>query len=628
MMNQRVRVLSVGALVIGIAVAAILLSGVIPLDFVASEHHGESEIDVRIQARETGFGQVEVRAQSRVDGSEWQTHTPEARFLPAQAEPATWYSSNPFAISVPAAAPDISDPAAYTQWFVEQAIARYERDGREASLAYYNSPQSIDGQWYMFIMDEDDVVVAHENQGLLGLTAAEVTGPDGYPAGLMVVAAATTDGAWVDYQFHNPETGRGEIKHSWIVRQDGLIFGSGWYESAPSKTDDPGGYTKSFVARAIELYDVLGRDALIEYYNTAESVDGPWYVFVIGEDGRNVAHQVRDFIGLVAAEVDIDGYPAGAMVVAVASEEGAWVDYWYTNLETNRSETKHSWVVKHDGLIIGSGWYEEGPSKEHAPGAYTQSYVQRALELYRVLGRDATFEYYNSQESIDGEWYLFIHNVDGTRLVNGARADRPGWLGSNLHGTGVDVTGYDYTADTLSIETSGWISYVFPNPDAELQYQRKHSWIVRQGDLLFGSGWYDRNYNLAEQDPAGYARALVQDAIDRYDADGREAVIEYHNSAESVDGEWYVSIYELDGTRLAHPYLPLGENVLDGGPDVTGRHFREEFIAIEDRGWVSYVFLNPDSGEQEQKHTWVVRHGDLFFAAGWYEAGAYEAPES
>jgi len=455
MMNQRVRAFSVGTLVIGIAVAAILLSGVTPLDFVASEHHGESEIDVRIQARQTQSGRVEVRAQSIVAGSEWMTHTPQARLLPSDAEPGRWYSSSSFAVGVADPVPDVTDPAGYTKWFVEQAIARYERDGREAMLAYYNSPQSIDGQWYMFIMDEDDVVVAHQNQDLIGVPGVDVNGPDGYPAGRMVIEVASVEGSWVDYQFDNLATGRAEIKHSWIVRQDGLIFGSGWYESAPSKTDDPGGYTKSFVARAIELYDVLGRDALIEYYNTAESVDGPWYVFVIGEDGRNVAHQVRDFIGLVAAEVDIDGYPAGAMVVAVASEEGAWVDYWYTNLETNRSETKHSWVVKHDGLIIGSGWYEEGPSKEHAPGAYTQSYVQRALELYRVLGRDATFEYYNSQGSIDGEWYLFIHNVDGTRLVSGARADRPGWLGSNLHGTGVDVTGYDYTADTLSIETSG-----------------------------------------------------------------------------------------------------------------------------------------------------------------------------
>jgi len=28
----------------------------------------------------------------------------------------------------------------------------------------------------------------------------------------------------------NPHTGFRELKHSWAVRHDGLIFGSGWYE--------------------------------------------------------------------------------------------------------------------------------------------------------------------------------------------------------------------------------------------------------------------------------------------------------------------------------------------------------------------------------------------------------------
>ena len=109
-------------------------------------------------------------------------------------------------------------------------------------------------------------------------------------------------------------------------------------------------------------------------------------------------------------------------------------------------------------------------------------------------------------------------------------------------------------------------------------------------------GWYDRHYDLAGEDPAGYSKLLVQQAIDRYDAEGREAALDYYSSAESVDGEWYVIIIHPDGTRLAHPFLPLGENILDGGPDVTGYHFRPDIVAVEDRDWVSYVFENPDTG--------------------------------
>ena len=498
-MNHRLVIVSMGALLSAAVVAALLLGGAIPLNFAVSDNHDGSEIDLRVQARQTESGRVEVRAQSNV-GGEWTTHTPEARFLPIEPELGRWYSSNSFAVSAPAAAPDVSDEASYTQSFVAQAIAYYERHGREATIEHYNTSESVDGQWYMFIFDEQDVMLAHANPDLVGVPGVEINGPD--------------------------------------------------------------------------------------------------------------------------------GYPAGRMVLAVASAEGAWVDYQFTNLASGQAEIKHSWVVRHDGLVFGSGWYEDAPSKAHAPGAFTQSYVERALEMYRVLGREATLEYYSTPASADGQWYVFIHTAEGTRVAHAHRANRPGWLGSNVGVGGIDVTGYNYGQDMLTIEDRGWVAYVFVNPADEDQYQRKHSWIVAHDGLQFGSGWYDRHYDLAGADPAGYSKLLVQQAIDRYDAEGREAALDYYSSAESVDGEWYVIVIHPDGTRLAHPFLPLGENILDSGPDVTGYDFRPDIVAVEDRDWVSYVFENPDTGEQGRKHTWIVRHDGLLFAAGWYEAGTYEAPDS
>ena len=37
-------------------------------------------------------------------------------------------------------------------------------------------------------------------------------------------------------------------------------------------------------------------------------------------------------------------------------------------------------------------------------------------------------------------------------------------------------------------------------------------------------------------------------------------------------------------------------------------------------GWVSYVFLNPNTGLLERKHTWVIRRDGHLFGSGWYEA--------
>ena len=66
-------------------------------------------------------------------------------------------------------------------------------------------------------------------------------------------------------------------------------------------------------------------------------------------------------------------------------EEGLWVDYFFLNIATGNYEYKHTWVVRHDGLIFGSGWYQVlpglqlGATKAH-PVAYTVAMVEQALQ--------------------------------------------------------------------------------------------------------------------------------------------------------------------------------------------------------------------------------------------------------
>ena len=64
-------------------------------------------------------------------------------------------------------APSKGNAPAYTVWLVEQALARYERDGLAATLDYYNSPASVDGPWYVFIGDQEGLLIAHSNAELL-----------------------------------------------------------------------------------------------------------------------------------------------------------------------------------------------------------------------------------------------------------------------------------------------------------------------------------------------------------------------------------------------------------------------------------------------------------------------------
>ena len=254
--------------------------------------------------------------------------------------------------------PPKSDPAAFTQAFVQQAIDRYDNEGREATVAFYNTKESVDGQWYVFISDEStNRRLSHPIiPDLVGRKAQDIRGSDGYPTGLQNLLLATQDGAWSDYTWVNPVSGVLETKHSWLVRHNGLIFGSGWYEPGPSKSD-PAAFTQAFVQRAVQLYDAVGRDLTLAFYNTPESADETWYVFVIDENENLIAHQNPTVLGKHVDELGstIDGEKFSELEV---TEAGLWTDYLFVNPATGAEELKHSWGVRHDGLVFGSGWYE------------------------------------------------------------------------------------------------------------------------------------------------------------------------------------------------------------------------------------------------------------------------------
>ena len=44
-----------------------------------------------------------------------------------------------------------------------------ETQGLDATLAHYNREGSVDGQWYVVIIDENDLVIGHPEAHRLGL---------------------------------------------------------------------------------------------------------------------------------------------------------------------------------------------------------------------------------------------------------------------------------------------------------------------------------------------------------------------------------------------------------------------------------------------------------------------------
>ncbi len=513
----------------------------------------------------------------------------------------------------PFATPPKTDPAGFTQAFVERAIDRYNADGMQAAIDYYNAPESMDGRWYVFIVDADGVTRAHPNPEIRGRRVTDVRGLAGYPNGALIAAAAAEGGAWTSDVLTGAD-GQLETKHYWLVRYDGLIFGSGWYEPGPSKADDPAAYTQTLVQRAVSLYDAVGRDETFAHYGSPQSVDGPWYVYVADAEGTLLSHPIMPELVGVEDLRGTDGFPIARQSAAAASEDGGWVHYTWTNPETGTAQTKHSWNVLHDGLIFGSGWYEPAPTKDD-PAAFTQAFVQQAVNLYEAAGRDEAFAYYGSPQSVDGPWYVFVVDAGGELLVHAAS---PQLVGQSLRGPlGTDSAGYAFGADILAADEAGrWVSYIFDNPETG-QAGLKHSWVLRRGDLIFGTGWYE-----PVSDAAAFTQSYVAKAVQVLETDGRQAVLDYANAPASVQGPWYTFIIDrASGAIVAHGTRPerLGRT-LDILVDVSGYHYGADFAQATAQGrWVDYIFLNTVTGAYEQKHSWVVEREGLIIGSGWYE---------
>ena len=258
---------------------------------------------------------------------------------------------------VVAAIPPRSASAEYTRFFVDNAISRYETQGLDATLAYYNRAESIDGQWYVFIIDENNLVIGHPDPQRLGLDLKGWVGIDanGYNFSPEMLSA-TEGGKWVSYVYQNPESGRlgsdhtgaMQLKNAWVMKHDGLLFASGWYVNADE-------FTKSLVFAAVNKFRSAGLEATIayftgpesgysglaatiDYYNSAETVEGEWFAFIADSSGKVVDHYDKTLAGTDLKDLlGTDTFEATA--------EG-----WVT------TESVRVWVASYDGMTFGSGW--------------------------------------------------------------------------------------------------------------------------------------------------------------------------------------------------------------------------------------------------------------------------------
>ena len=126
-----------------------------------------------------------------------------------------------------------------------------------------------------------------------------------------------------------------------------------------------------------------------------------------------------------------------------------------------------------------------------------------------------------------------------------------------------------------------------------------------------------------ERGSADEAQDMVGRAIETYDAQGAASFAAMTApSTEFVDRDLYVFVIGPDNRLVAH-----GASAELIGGDVTtlvdsdGRTFGREFVerATPEGAWVDYTWIDPLTGEDTEKSSWVVLHDGHIFGTGIYK---------
>ena len=319
---------------------------------------------IRTAMAEAPAGQPDDDQEHAVSREEMETMLQTA-VAAAPQDAVTATEAERIAQDVMASIPPRTDPEEYTKYVVQNAVNRYESHGLEPTLEHYNQPRNVNGQWYVFIIGEDGTIISHHNADRLGLDLNGWVGTDtnGYNFGPEMLSA-TEEGKWVSYVYQNPASGsltpgswgQEELKNAWVVRRDGMLFGSGWYINSDE-------FTEAGVREAVSVFrqgglegiiahfvggdsSVAGMSDTIAYYNSADGVDGNWYAFIADRDGTFISHLDVSMIGKNLT--DMFG-PGGIE----ATKEGNWT----SAQRADGSLAYRAWVIDDAGLTFGSGWF-------------------------------------------------------------------------------------------------------------------------------------------------------------------------------------------------------------------------------------------------------------------------------
>ena len=408
---------------------------------------------------------------------------------------------------------------------------------------------------------------------------------------------------WITYVQTNPDTNTSQVKRAYMQLHDGYVFASGYYL--------PDSRVQAVVDLAVSSYKSVGTDSF-EAINSGlgSSIGDSLYVSVLTLTGTVAASGVPDDRVEELGGLQVNNDRDLLAIYDDLFEDGTvWVERVTANPATGTDQVKRTWLYLFDEHIFLSGYY--------LPDSEVQSVVDNALFLYKSMG-EAAFDIITPEAPITtDDIYPFVITADDYRTV--AHGTLPDFV-DKCCSDAIQTTGDRPFEDVLAeLEEDGgaWVTYTFLNPNTSTD-QKKRTWLALHDGYIFGSGYYIRD---------SQAQSIVNNAILTYQLDPENAFAIINAISEEGPTEAYpfvinAATYEIEAhgantDRIGNISVALTQ---------ADRSVEEILADLESNSgtWSHYTFVNPLTGEEDKKRSWLALYGGYIFGSGYYNIDALE----
>lgn len=400
-------------------------------------------------------------------------------------------------------------------------------------------------------------------------------------------------------------------------------------------------HVKRFVQCAIWHVDEVGWDQALQDFETDPRWhDGPMYLFALDTDGViifNVSGSSLPGQDRLHA-TDADGKPHIARFLYTTRTFGeGFTTFRFRNPETENLDLKVAYLrpmnQSYQGrtAIMGAGYYPlDAPGSCHpeyvrASLVYSLEDVERfvrcAEHYLRDNGLRALHDFRHDPRWRSGPTYLFMH--DREALVTVLHVANP-QLEGMYRGDLTDSTGFRFVqelADNARLFGEGVTYYERRNPVTDA-IEPKAAYVrnirIDGFDYFLGSGVYMparpecRNMPPAYQvDTKPELELYVRCAADLIAARGTAAFDLFLHHRTWIGGAAYIFANDAECHSLVYPLEYRREeedrcNLSDAQGTLMNQDIRRIATSEQGEGYTTYVWLNPATGEEETKTTFVM----------------------